>query len=332
MYRYQDIKQLHLEISSRCNANCPLCPRSFYGYPQNDGYVEHNMSLKEAQKIFLPSFVTKLNEIFINGNFGDMVMNHDTVDIIKYFRSHNNDCPIVINTNGGARNNHFWKSLAKLNCRVVFGIDGLDDTNHLYRQNVSYAQVIKNARAFIDAGGTAIWAMINFEHNKHQQAEAKLRADTLGFKQFNIIDHGRTVGPVFDHKKNLTHTLGNPDETNFVKLYDMRHSQDVLFEDVVGDRIPKTISCSVQKNKSVYVSSTGRVYPCCFLGFSPETFNNGNYLRYAHQQFTHMINNNSALEYDLETSIKWFNQIKSTWNIDSFAQGRLLICNDVCGQ
>ena len=87
MYNIKDIQHLHLEISSRCNAACPLCPRNFYGYPHNDGYVEHDMTLKEAQQIFSKTFLNQLNEIYINGNFGDIVMNKDSIDIIKYFKS-----------------------------------------------------------------------------------------------------------------------------------------------------------------------------------------------------------------------------------------------------
>ena len=30
--------------------------------------------------------------------------------------------------------------------KVVFGIDGLEDTNHLYRRNVKFEKVIANAK------------------------------------------------------------------------------------------------------------------------------------------------------------------------------------------
>ena len=39
-------------------------------------------------------------------------------------------------TNGGARSKQWWTDLGKLTkgkMRVTFGIDGLEDTNHLYR-------------------------------------------------------------------------------------------------------------------------------------------------------------------------------------------------------
>jgi hypothetical protein len=44
----------------------------------------------------------------------------------------------------------------------------LEDTNHLYRENVEWKKIMENARAFISAGGTAHWDMLIFDHNKHQ--------------------------------------------------------------------------------------------------------------------------------------------------------------------
>ena len=50
--------------------------------------------------------------------------------------------------------------------RVVFAIDGLQDTLGTYRRNVSFDKVIANASAFIAAGGRAEWDFLVFEHNE----------------------------------------------------------------------------------------------------------------------------------------------------------------------
>ena len=67
MYHIKDIKQIHLEISTMCNARCPQCPRNFRGYPYNDGYTETNLTLEQVQKIFPIEFVQQLKHIHING-------------------------------------------------------------------------------------------------------------------------------------------------------------------------------------------------------------------------------------------------------------------------
>ena len=330
MYNIQDVRHVHLEISSRCNAECPLCPRNFYGYPLNDGYVEHDMSLAEAQHIFHPEFLKQLTEIYINGNFGDAVMNPDTIKIIEYFRIHSSGI-ILMSTNAGARNTNYWQSLARLGVRVLFCIDGLEDTHHLYRKNTQYSTVIKNAKTFIDAGGYAVWKMIKFEHNQHQHNQARSLSHAMGFKNFELIDHGRNQAPVFDKQRKLTHVIGQPTNVNFDKLWHTRTTDEVLLEDIVHNRNPKPIRCQVKNDRSLYVSSTGDVYPCCFLGFNPKTYGHGNYHAAANAQFKHMIQENNALEYNLEHCINWFDNIVQSWNRPTFEQGRLVICNDNCG-
>ena len=79
-------------------------------------------------------------------------------------------------TNGGARKPDYWRSLAETagdKMHVVFGIDGLADTNHLYRRHVQWDKLIENAQAFIGAGGKAKWQFIKFPWNKHQVEQAK---------------------------------------------------------------------------------------------------------------------------------------------------------------
>jgi len=332
MYNIDEIKHLHLEISSMCNAACPLCPRNFHGYPYNDGYVEHNMTLDEATKIFSENFLKQLTAVSVNGNFGDIVMNKHGLSIIQYFKQANKNLQITIDTNGGAGKKTFWQELAKTKSIVRFSIDGLADTNHLYRQNVAWNTVIKNVENFISAGGKAVWKVIKFDHNKHQLEQIEQLAKQMGFLSVEINDHGRNTGPVFNKKGNLVHVMGQVDSTDFKFLFNRRKTVEVLLEDVVDDRKPTEISCYVKKLKSIYVSSTGDVYPCCKLGFSPKTYGHGAYHAVANGQFKHHVQENNALKYSLEHCMLWFKKIEESWSIPTFEQGRLLICHDVCGK
>ena len=189
MYDYRSVRHVQLEITTKCNAACPQCPRNLHGYPHNNGYEEHSMTLAEAQHIFSPAFLAQLIQITINGNFGDIVMNPDALEIIKYFKQHTIPrTSINISTNGGAKNLVFWQQLGKLGVRVQFCIDGLEDTHSIYRRNTVYSTVIRNAAAFIGSGGHAVWRMINFEHNQHQHDQARVIAAEMGFKDFETSE------------------------------------------------------------------------------------------------------------------------------------------------
>ena len=329
MFDISEIIDVHLEITSLCNAICPLCPRNFYGYPHNAGYVEKNMSLSDAQIIFKPEFLSQLKTIWINGNFGDAVMNPDTLDIIKYFRDNNSQLSISISTNGSARNSKFWKGLAEQKVKVIFCIDGLEDTHRLYRQNTSWSTIIKNAKTFINSGGVAIWKMIKFDHNAHQIAECKQLSKSMGFGYFDLVDIGRNTGPVFDTRGKLTHTLGNySGETNIHVLLHKKKTDLVLPEDI-GD--PKAeIECASIRNRSIYVSSTGVVSPCCWVGFGE--YGQGDIHSTSARQLEKIIKKNNALEYPLAECIEWFSDIKHSWKFQTYEEGRLVVCDANCGK
>ena len=73
---------------------------------------------------------------------------------------------------------------------MTFSIDGLADTNKLYRIGINHERVMANAKAFIEAGGKARWKMIVFKHNEHQIDEAKQLAKDMGFWEFdNTFQH-----------------------------------------------------------------------------------------------------------------------------------------------
>ena len=358
IYNFSEITQLHLEITSNCNAACPLCPRNYLGYPMNLGYVEHDMTLAEAQKIFSPTFLAQLKNITINGNFGDMVMNPHTIDILKYFKEQAPQVRIDISTNGGARDRSFWTSLATVADEVSFCLDGLEDTHHLYRQNTVFSTVLKNAQTFINAGGAAVWKMIKFDHNAHQQEACRELSKTMGFMYFLLVNDGRNQGPVFDKNKKISHWIGTPlkkvfgpedifedflnwDVNSLNKINHPTEFPDI--PDHVGkfatDRIiqwqatkTSVIHCQVKQNKSLYVSSTGDVYPCCYLGFNPKKFQYRGEQGHGNIQLSKLISENNALEYDLEHCITWFNKVSESWSRSSVADGAILSCITTCGR
>ena len=339
IYSIDQVKHLHLEISSLCNAACPLCPRNFHGYPYNAGYKEHNMTLEEAKKIFSVDFIKQLDLMIINGNFGDAVMNPDTVPIVAYFKEHNPGLRINISTNGGARDAKFWRELAKTGAEVSFCIDGIDDQTHaLYRRNTLYTIVMRNSATFIAAGGKANWKMIKFYHNYHQRDEARKLSIQRGFGNFSLINDGRDNGPSYNNNGDLVYVLGGPSmkweppariEPLLDGSFNPIHKNNRI--DWVKKENIKDIHCEVAKSKSIYVSSTGDVFPCCYMGFNPAEFRNNSDQGYSMEQISRIMSKNNALEYDLATCIEWFDQIEDSWSKDSFEGGRLLTCNQSCG-
>lgn len=338
MYAIEDIRRIDLELSSLCNAECPLCPRNLHGYSYNSGYTERNLTLADVQTIFEPALLSRLTEININGNFGDMVMNPETIDIIAYFREHNFDCRINVSTNGAARNEKFWTRMAQLRTTVFFCIDGLEDTHSLYRKNTCYNTVLNNAKTFIAAGGRAWWKMIEFDHNRHQIETARQLSQQMKFTHFELINHGRDQSPVFNNQGKLLHVIGSPAVTDFQTIYSARAESKIPFYQAgYFLNIPiNPISCKAKADKSIYITSEGEVYPCCWLGMNPKTYLNSetdqnHYLQAANAQTRTLISNNNALERPLKDCMEWFDRVEQSWQQPDFKSGRLATCNHECG-
>ena len=115
-----------------------------------------------------------------------------------------------MNTNGSARTQDWWRDLAKTigtDGYVIFSIDGLEDTNYLYRKNTVWEKIIDNAKAFIDAGGIAHWEYIVFEHNQHQIEEARRLSEQMGFQKFQVKTSSRFFSSVVRITKSYIETI-----------------------------------------------------------------------------------------------------------------------------
>jgi len=318
MISLAEVKHLHIELSSKCNARCPLCSRNFYGFDYNRGYEETNLTLVQIQKLLPIEFVNQLDEILFNGTYGDFVMNPESVEIIQWLRQTNPLLVMHISTNGGARDRSFWQALAKLDVEISFCIDGLEDTHHIYRQDTTYNKVISNARTFIKAGGRAVWTMTEFDHNRHQIDEAQRRATALNFVSFNKRPTNRDTGPVYNNKGQkiyLMKTTGAKFPNQITSEWITNYSDGGRYTKGIVKKQALPLQCDVLNKKSLYISASGEVDPCCFVGLVKQG-NRGNadlQLLRQHPQLT------------LEDGIDFTNKVLGT-----FDSQQLLVCQQSC--
>jgi len=134
LYRYNDIKTVHLEVTDKCNAACPMCARNINGGEDNPQLPDVELSVDDVRTMFPIDFVKQLDRMYMCGNYGDPIAAKDTLEIFQYFRKHNSKMTLSLHTNGSAKSTEWWKSLATIlgtKGYVVFSVDGLEDTNHL---------------------------------------------------------------------------------------------------------------------------------------------------------------------------------------------------------
>ena len=194
MYKANEITTVHLEVTEKCNASCPQCARNINGGEVNPQLHDAELSLDDVKTILKPEFIKQLKRLYMCGNYGDPISARDTLEIFEYIRSHNAKMQLSFHTNASAKTPEWWSKLPKAMGKshyVVFSVDGVEDTNHLYRQGTIWKKIMENAQAFIAAGGRARWDYIVFGHNEHQVDLARALAESMGFEKFNVKKSNR---------------------------------------------------------------------------------------------------------------------------------------------
>jgi MoaA/NifB/PqqE/SkfB family radical SAM enzyme len=314
MYKLEDIRDVHLELTSKCQARCPMCPRRINGGLLNPLIALNEITLEQFKEWFPVTFIQQLDSLFMCGNLGDPIIAQDCLKIFQYLRETNATMRLSINTNGSARGWQFWKKLAELKVHVRFGIDGLIDTHSLYRIDTDWIKILDNAKYFIGSGGEATWDMLVFKHNEHQVEICREMSELLGFKHFQVKHTSRFK----DGKLNVLDESGKT--VNI--LYPTELSKG--FTSKVINVVPAKIQCKASKYKQIYVSADGTVNPCCWLDFSWQLPNQDNRINYMDVVGVFPNLNTQSMS-DIFNS-GYFKQIEETWAVKP-----LIECSKQCG-
>lgn len=338
------IEEIEWEISSLCNASCPQCPRNING---GATWPDLPLTITKFDTFLLPDVSVLLQQakrLYLCGTYGDPITNKQLLKIIKTVRGINPNIVIDIHTNGGVHGIQYWQHLAKLignNGTIYFAIDGLEDTNHLYRVNVNFNKVIENAKSFIKEGGTAVWDFIVFKHNEHQVDDAVALAKKIGFKKINFKKSSRFFDknhkfvdkyPVLTDKQEVAYYL-EPSQKFLNNDYEKIHwyNQKQQLTNYFGTT---TIDCYSKKIKKIFVTVEGYVFPCGWLHDRMY----GSKSAEQQSQLDHLWEiaggkNKSNLHQTSVTDIingagHWFDIIEQSWTNDN----RLQRCGLHCGQ
>ncbi len=269
-FDYAGIKHIHLELTKKCNAYCPSCLR-VSGDPQKlNPFVNHQqeIDLEILKQNLNQEFLEQIEDILICGNEGDPLASKNLIEVLEHIKNFNPGLNVQIHTNGSLRDPNFYKELANImnlpGWFIRFAIDGLEDTNAIYRRGVSFKKVMENSKSFIDSGGRADWMWVDFEHNAHQVEDAEKLASDMGFRKFirrkntdPNIDFSKVEATVRDFKKELPkfNTHSNQEiEDYYSKALTKLDSQN------------KEIKCWALEYSSIYIDSEMQVWPCCWLG------------------------------------------------------------------
>lgn len=163
--------EFEFNVTTYCQAKCKSCVRTIL-----DNAGELKISHSDLSHFY--NAVNNINLppeqciISLCGELGDPMMHPDIDKIIKIFTDRGFE--VNVHTNGGIRNQEFYKELSNNNMvKFFFGIDGINaDMNEKYREGVDFDRAFDNMLEWFSHSRRGAWQFIVFEWNKHAVVDA----------------------------------------------------------------------------------------------------------------------------------------------------------------
>jgi len=258
-------RKIQFELSSMCNLLCLGCVRTDADtFTESKSFIDKKTYLSKETflKIIQAPEFDSVTHLEFCGTIDDPLMHPEFLELLESALTVK-QYVINIHTNASLRNVVFWKKLAEIlqkhkKYQVNFSIDGLEDTNHIYRQNSNWSKIMENAQAFISAGGYAVWQHLIFPWNSHQTEQIRNLSVEMGFKEFHQrID--RSIATQLGLEKII--------QRQQFKKEDIINSESTL-DDVnkaLTEKNNDGIVCNTQEQGMLFISYEGKIWPCCFI-------------------------------------------------------------------
>ena len=267
--KLSQIKWLHVEPTTRCNAWCPACARNKNGF----GLTNFKITDLSVDRLkFVIDSLPALETVQFCGNRGDPCASKILDQQLEVIQ--NKKLYLQLRTNGNLRSKKWWSNLAKNfsnKLEVWFAIDGLADTHSIYRQGLSWQKTIDNAESFINAGGNAIWQFIPFAHNEHQIKDCMQLATKMNFSKFEFIKNARYS------KKSFHYKTGKPIDIKPWSKHSIKWKGKGIKPNpwmnsnlnIKNKKIVAKKNCMHLDLKSIFLNPQGKITPCCYMSNTP---------------------------------------------------------------
>lgn len=303
--KLEDVKELHVEITNKCNAACPMCARNIFGQGNRPGRGLGDWSIEEIHKVFDKKVLPNLKYVYFCGTHGDPIASKNVFEAIKAAKDLGAGMEMF--TNGSLKTESWWKKLVDIldeRDRITFSVDGIE-TNHLYRQKTNIDKIMNHMKICCNSKVKVRWDFLAFKHNEHEFDSCQKLAKSLGVDHFRLRRTARfdifpTKFPVLNDNQEITHFLEPPvrEDLRHPSLKEMReigsklHDVDTEIEltnDSIKTFFPPVrsnykyvdkplpaenydIKCIYQKEKKLYVNSRMEVHPCCYISDEYENY------------------------------------------------------------
>jgi MoaA/NifB/PqqE/SkfB family radical SAM enzyme len=331
------LRAIQFDLTSYCNAKCASCVRNIYGDKTRPGLPLNHFDIDLWKRLWsedLRGYV--LNEVHLNGNWGDAGMHPKLPELMRIASSHHPEVTLFMHTNGGTHNEAYWGDLAESlrwfkNHQVIFAIDGMEDTHSIYRRSTSLDKIKSNLKAFSSNKGNAAVKMTLFDHNMHQIEDVKELARSLGACYFDTRHSYTNEAYVKSDTEEYHVTAHKAQEVSNVseilnpgpdsKLRDEQLYRFLLARQERETEMPKS-KCPWYNIGRIQLDPWHNVWPCCHTSlftYSPTD----QFPKLSYEENWNSLNNNT-----LEEVLKhvWFyKHLKESMDTNPYG-----VCVDIC--
>lgn len=181
-------KQLHLELTTRCNLECPACPRTQFREILKKPIPKQDLDMDHFERFINCDSGSEIEQLLLCGDYGDPIYYPKLKEFIERFRHKT----FSISTAGSHRPRKFWEDLNSVlteEDEITFGIDGMEDTNHLYRRNSNWQSIMEAVDVISQGPAKLKWQTIIFSFNHDKLPEIKNFAESKGAEFIALKTH-----------------------------------------------------------------------------------------------------------------------------------------------
>ena len=236
------LQKLHLELTTRCILSCPGCPRTWFADTLKRPVPKQDVDPEVFRKFLDCDSAKNVTHFRFESNHGDPIYYPQLLEFLREWRGTKT---FHLFTNGSRMSLEFWKNLNEIldhRDQITFSIDGLEDTNPVYRVNSDWESIMTGLSVMTRGPVRVNWKTVVFAHNQHQIKEIEKFAMQSGVDHFELVNSNR-------------HTETTKPDSAFIdvsRLYDRSH-----------ERTRITPQCD--QGGQLYISADGYAWPCCWI-------------------------------------------------------------------
>jgi MoaA/NifB/PqqE/SkfB family radical SAM enzyme len=278
---------LHIETTNRCILECPACPRTTWKNLVKRPVEKTDLDVDLLEKFLDCDQGKKIKSFLLAGDYGDCIYYPDIFKLIERFRDR---VSFHLVTNGSRRDEKFWTQLSSMltsTDSITFSIDGLEETNHLYRINSDWHSIITGVSIMAKGPAKVHWKTIVFKFNYDNLTEIKHLAESMGaswhaekthrYEDINLIPPSEFV------------------ENNYV------------FQETFCKNDPIVIEPQCEKNAKI-ITADGYLFPCDWMR-NPRTLYKSQLWKQKTQWIDRVNIRNTNYDRALEVIREWEKQV-----------------------